>query len=93
MISLWTWSVKYLEYAKIKNGLRSLIAARRDTFMLSFVYNRVSIHKYKAYWHMNFSLINGCGTCENNNSWSFFWSAACQFTNIIIVTKKVNKQV
>ena len=26
----------------------------------------VSICKYGAHWHMKFSLINGCGTCENN---------------------------
>jgi len=38
--------------------------------MFSSVYNAVQqgehIHKYKAYWYMNFSIINGCGTCENN---------------------------
>jgi len=43
---------------------------------------------------MNFSLINGCGTCENSICGnSFFWSGACEFTNIMIVAKKVNKQV
>ena len=32
---------------------------------------------------MNFSLINGCGTCEkNNHSRSFFWSGTCEFTNL-----------
>ena len=41
---------------------------------------------------MNFSLINGCGTRKNIiRGHSFFWSGACEFTNIIIVTKKVNK--
>ena len=28
--------------------------------------NGVSIRKYEAYWHINFSLINGCGNHENN---------------------------
>ena len=28
--------------------------------------NEANACKYKAYWHMNFSLINGCGTSENN---------------------------
>ena len=51
--------------------------------------NGVSIREYKAYWYMNFSLINGCGTCENNiRGHSFFRSGACEFTNIIIDTKK-----
>ena len=41
---------------------------------------------------MNFSLIDGCGTCENNIcGCSFFWSGTYEFTNIIIVTKKINK--
>ena len=26
----------------------------------------VSIGEYKAYWHMNVSIINGCGTRKNN---------------------------
>ena len=34
--------------------------------MLSFVYNGASIHKYKGYWDMSFSLINGYGTHKNN---------------------------
>ena len=44
---------------------------------------------------MNFSLINKCGNRENNiHGHSFFWSGAYEFTYIIIiVTKKVNKQV
>jgi len=43
---------------------------------------------------MNFLLINGCGTHENNiRGHSFFWGGACEFTNIITVTKKVKKQV
>jgi len=30
----------------------------------------VSMHKYKAYWHINFLLINGCGTRKNKwRSW------------------------
>ena len=56
--------------------------------------NGVSIHEYKAYWYMNFSLIYGCGTSEYNiSSHSFFWSGACEFTSIITVTKTVNIQV
>jgi len=56
--------------------------------------NKGSIHEYKAYWHMNFSLINGCGTHKNNIcGHSFFWSGTSEFTNIIIATKKVSKQV
>ena len=36
---------------------------------------------------MNFLLINGCGTREYNiRGHSFFWSGACEFTNIISVT-------
>ena len=54
----------------------------------------MSIHKYKAYQDMNFSLINGFGTSKNNICGrSFFWSGAYDFTNIIIVTKKVNQLV
>ena len=35
--------------------------------------NRASICEYKAYWHMKFSLINGCGTRKNNiRGHSFF---------------------
>jgi len=45
------------------------IVARRDTFHALFCLLRlckgVSIHKYKAYWHINFLLINGCGTHKN----------------------------
>jgi len=35
--------------------------------------NGASISKYKAYWHMNLSLINRYGTSENNiHGHSFF---------------------
>jgi len=35
--------------------------------------NEASMHEYKAYWHMNFSLINGYDTRENNiRGYSFF---------------------
>jgi len=70
------------------------VAARtwRDIFhaLLSIMlFNGASIRKYKAYWHIYFSLINGCGTHENNNhGHSFFWIDTCEFTNIIIFTKK-----
>jgi len=69
------------------------IVAIRDTFhdllCSIMLYYRVSIHKYEAYWHMNFSLIDGCGKSENEIcGHSFFWSGVCEFTNIIIVTKK-----
>ena len=38
-----------------------------------------------SYWHMNFSLINGCGTCKNNvRAHPFFCSGACEFTNVIV---------
>jgi len=38
---------------------------------------------------MNFLLINGYGTNENNiHGYYFFWSSACEFTNITIVAKK-----
>jgi len=38
---------------------------------------------------MNFLLINGYGTHENKIcGHSFFWSGPCEFTNIIIFTKK-----
>ena len=52
--------------------------------------NGASIRECKAYWHINFSLINGCK--NNIRGHSFFWIGACEF-NIIIVTKKVNKKV
>jgi len=35
-------------------------------FMLFSVCNGASVRKYEAHWHMNFSLINGCGTHKNN---------------------------
>ena len=51
--------------------------------------SKVTIRKYKAYWHMNFSLINACGTRKNNiRSHSFCLSDTCEFTIIIIVAKK-----
>ena len=34
--------------------------------------NGASIRKYEAYWHMNFSLINGYGNRENNICGHFF---------------------
>ena len=43
------------------------------------LYNGASIREYKAYWHINFSLINGCGTHKNINHGHSF----CKFTNII----------
>ena len=51
------------------------IGARRDTFILSYVYKavqRANKHEYKAYWYMNLSLINGCGTRKNNICGHFF---------------------
>ena len=51
--------------------------------------NRTSIWKCEADWHMNFSLINLCGTHENNiRNHSFFWSGTYELTNVIMVTKK-----
>ena len=41
---------------------------------------------------MNFLLINGCGTHKNNVILSLE-AALAEFTNILIVTKKVDKQV
>jgi len=42
---------------------------------------------------MNFSLIDGCGTHKNNvRGHSFFLSGTYEFTNIIIVAKKVKKK-
>jgi len=67
--------------------------------MLSSVYtimlcNGVSIHEYKAYWHMNFSLINWCGTFENNIcGHSFFKSGICEFTKYYNCYQKINKQM
>ena len=49
--------------------------------------NGASIHECEAYWHMNFSLINGCGTHENTIL-SFEVALASKFTNIIIVDLK-----
>ena len=64
--------------------------------MLSFVYNAMqqgSMHKYKAYWYMSFSLINGCGTHENNiHGHYFFWSCACELTNIVRNCYQKSKQ-
>jgi len=56
------------------------------------VYNAVQWGKHmqiQSLLAMNFSLINGCGTCENKiRGYSFILSGACKFTNIIIATKK-----
>jgi len=41
---------------------------------------------------MKFLLINGCGTCKNNIRIHSFFEVEL-LTNIIIITKKVNKQV
>ena len=49
--------------------------------------SRTSIRKYKAYWHMNFSLINRCRTREENiRGHSSFEVALVSSLNIIIVT-------
>jgi len=69
------------------------IGARRDTFhILICLYialcNGASICKYKAYWHMSLSLINGCGTRKNNICGHSFEVALVSSPNIIIVTKK-----
>ena len=51
--------------------------------------NGASMRKYKAYRHMNFSLINVCGTRENNiHGHSFTWSGACEFTKYYNFYKK-----
>ena len=56
--------------------------------------NGVSICEYEAHWQMDFSLIDWCGTHENKLcGHSFFWSDTYEFTNILIVTKNVDKQV
>ena len=50
--------------------------------------------KYKAYWHMNFYLINGCGTRENNICGQYsFEVALVSSPHIIICYLKANKQV
>ena len=66
-------------------------------FMLSSVYSAVQrgdhtqIQSLLAY---KLLLSNGCGTCKNNiRGHSFFWSGTREFTNIIIVLKKISKQV
>ena len=56
------------------------------------LFSGASVRIYKAYWHMNFSLINGCGTCKNIHD-HYFLSEAYEFANIIIVTENVNKVV
>jgi len=55
--------------------------------------NRASIRKYKAYWHINFSLINGYDTVK------IIFVVILSFEvvlvnspNITIVAKKVNKK-
>ena len=49
------------------------IETRRDFSCSYMLCNGASIHKYKAYWYMNFSLINGCITGKNNiHVYSFF---------------------
>ena len=78
------WSIRGLALSRV-NFPYFHIVARKDYTLC----NGASISKYKAYWHMNLSLINRYGTSENNiHGHSFFWSGTCEFTNIIIVTKK-----
>ena len=51
------------------------IVARRDFSCSSLsitLCNRVSIRVYNAHWHMNFSLIDGCGTREYNIHGHYF---------------------
>ena len=57
--------------------------------------NGESIGKYKAYWHMNFSLNNGVVSAKIMFAVFLSFEAAlhCELTNIIIVTIKVDKQV
>jgi len=55
--------------------------------------NRASICKYKAYWHMNFYIINGCGTRENICGQYSFEVALVSSPHIIIVILKANKKV
>ena len=57
--------------------------------------NEASKREFKAYWHMKFSLINGCGTRKKIFVLILsFEVALVNSPNIIIVTtKKVNRQV
>ena len=59
----------YLPFWSRVNFPYFYIMARRDTscsFLSITLCNEASIHEYKAYWHMNFSLINEYGSHENN---------------------------
>jgi len=72
---------------------RSHIVARRDTFhVLICLYRCTMGQAYvntKLTGIMNFLLISGCGTCENNiRGHSFIWSGACEFTKYYNCCKK-----
>ena len=76
------------------DSLRFHIVVRRDNFSCSplsiALCNGVSIREYKAYRHMNFSLIDGCGTRNNNIcGHSFSEVALVSSPNIMIVILEV----
>ena len=62
--------------------------------MLSFAYNAVQLGGHtqtQSLLAYGLSLINGCGTHKINIcGHSFFQIGACEFTNIIIVSKQTS---
>ena len=75
--------------AKLKIITSKFICIKTLNFQLA------NISTYTVYhmWIQSLLVyVNGCGTSENNiRGHYFFWSGTCEFTNIIIVTKKCKK--
>ena len=69
----------------------SMIMTKEILFLFFSVLN--AVQRGKAYWHINFSLINGCSTRKNNICGHSFEVALVSSPNIIIVTKKINKNL
>ena len=70
------------ELSVFHSGLKKYILCSSYSSLSILLCNGVSIGKYKAYWRMNFSLINGCGIHKNNVcGHSFFWSGGSMWAH------------
>ena len=91
------WKLKDNKHKKCKEKfLQSIgIIAIKSSETRPVIYTcRSSSRQYIGiYWHMNFSLINGCGNIENNiHGHSFVWSSTCEFTKFNVSILQKSKQ-
>ena len=67
------------KFLKLTNSIGCPIVSQ------NWLWSIPGIGEYKAYWHINFSLINGCATCKNSFcSHSFFWNGVISSWGVLI---------